>query len=91
MRGNQGQMVSFGKGGSYPKIDARQGTTRCRYATSISLGGTVFLEFSHHVSTEMYVDTRKWVKSSGEIGPFPRFRLWSSSFSSRQTIPAKTE
>jgi len=24
------------------------------------------LELSHHVSTEVYADTRKWVKSSGE-------------------------
>src|SRR5260370_41605041 len=75
----------------YPKIDMRQGKTSWRYATSISLGEMGFLEFSHHVSTEMYVDTRKWLKSSGETGTLPRFRLRSSSFSSRPTIPAKTE
>ena len=38
-------------------------------------GGTAFLEFSHQIRTEIYVDTRKWVKSSGETGQFPRFRL----------------
>src|SRR5258707_3049581 len=79
------------KSGSYPKIDVRQGKTSWRYATSISLGEMGFLEFSHHVSTEMYVDTRKWLKSSGETGTLPHFRPRSSSFSSRQTIPAKTE
>jgi hypothetical protein len=38
---------------SYPKIYARQGKTRWRYAASISLGGMGFLACSHQVSTEM--------------------------------------
>ena len=41
------------KYGTYSKIEARQGKTRWRYATFISLGETGFLEFSHHASTEM--------------------------------------
>ena len=52
-------IVWTGKSGSYPKMDVRQGKTRWRYATSIYLGETGFLEFSHHFSTEMYVDTRE--------------------------------
>src|SRR5713226_6957176 len=83
--------ASFWPRKNYPKIDVRQGKTSWRYAPSMSLGETGFFEFSHHVSTEMYVDTRKWLKSSGETGRWPRFRLRSSSCSSRQTIPAKTE
>jgi hypothetical protein len=50
----------------YPKIEARHGNTRWRYATSMSFEGTAFLELSHHVSTEVYVDTRKWTKSWGK-------------------------
>jgi len=41
----------------YPKIEPRHGRMRCRYAASISPGGTGFLEFSHQVSIEMKVDT----------------------------------
>lgn len=43
----------------YPKIEPRQGRKSCRYAASMCLGGTGFLEFSHQVSIEMYVDTRE--------------------------------
>lgn len=76
---------------SYPKIEVRQGKTRWRYATSMSLGEAGFLELSHHVNTEMYVDTRKWARSSGDTGLLLLFRFRSSRFSSRETILAKTE
>ena len=40
-------------GRGYPKIEARQGSARCRYAALMSSGGTGFLDLSHQVSTEM--------------------------------------
>lgn len=63
----------------YSKMDERQGKTRRRYAASISFDGIGFLELSHHIRTETNVDTRKWLKSSGETAPSPRFRRCHSS------------
>lgn len=49
------------------------------------------MEFNHQVSTETYVDTTKWDKSSGGTAKRVCLRLRNSAVSSRETIPDKTE
>jgi hypothetical protein len=56
-----------------------------------SFGGIEFLAFSHQVSRETYVETKKWVKSSGETAQFPRLHFCIAALISEPTIPSRAE